>query len=461
MGGGRAAPNEESGKHPLSKPAMTESLLGFAVLLALIFLRVPIAFAMALVGGIGFALLRDPFAAFSMIGQTAFDKGLSYSLSVVPLFILMGNLITLAGVSDDLYRAAYAVLGRFRGGLAMASVTACGGFSAVCGSSLATAATMSKVAMPSMRQFGYADSLATGSIAAGGTLGILIPPSVIMVVYGLLTEADIGKLFIAGILPGLLGILFYALAVAVATWLRPESGPAGERLGLRETLSALKGILEVTILFLVIMGGIYGGLFTPTEAAGIGAAASLVIVLAHRRLTWAGLSRALLESVRTTAMIFAVIIGAEIFTNFVNLAGLPDAIAEFIADLDADTLLVLLAIVVIYLLLGCVLESLSMILLTVPVFYPLMYELEFASALLQDPELAIIWFGIVVLVVTEISLITPPIGLNVFVLRAVVQDVDLKTIFKGVTPFWIADILRLALLMAVPGISLWLVAAMG
>ncbi len=358
---------------------MTESLIGFAVLLALIFLRVPIAFAMALVGGVGFALLRDPQAALAMVGQTAFDKGLSYSLSVVPLFILMGNLITLAGVSNDLFKAANAVLGRFRGGLAMASVAACGGFSAVCGSSLATAATMSKVAMPSMRRFGYADSLATGSIAAGGTLGILIPPSVIMVVYGLLTEADIGKLFIAGIVPGLLGIVFYALAVAVATWFRPELGPAGERLGLGATLAALKGVVEVTLLFLVIMGGIYGGLFTPTEAAGVGAAAALVIVAVHGRLRWRDLSRSLLESVRTTAMIFAVIIGAEIFTNFINLAGLPDAIAEFIADIDAGTLAVLLAIVVIYLLLGCVLESLSMILLTVPIFYPLMYELEFAN----------------------------------------------------------------------------------
>ncbi len=440
---------------------MTESLIGFAVLLALIFLRVPIAFAMALVGGVGFALLRDPSAALAMVGQTAFDKGLSYSLSVVPLFILMGNLITLAGVSNDLFKAANAVLGRFRGGLAMASVAACGGFSAVCGSSLATAATMSKVAMPSMRRFGYADSLATGSIAAGGTLGILIPPSVIMVVYGLLTEADIGKLFIAGVVPGLLGILFYALAVAVATWFRPELGPAGERLGLRATLKALKGVVEVTLLFLVIMGGIYGGLFTPTEAAGVGAAAALVIVAVHGRLRWRDLSRSLLESVRTTAMIFAVIIGAEIFTNFINLAGLPDAIAEFIADIDAGTWAVLLAIIVIYLILGCVLESLSMILLTVPIFYPLMYELEFASELLQDPDLAIIWFGIVVLVVTEISLITPPIGLNVFVLRAVVTDVDLKTIFKGVTPFWIADVLRLALLIAVPALSLGLVVGMG
>ncbi len=438
---------------------MIESLLGFAALLVLIFLRVPIAFAMASVGAVGFALLRDWSATWSMVGTVAFDTGLSYSLSVVPLFILMGNLLTISGVSHGLYAAANRLLGGARGGLAMASVVACGGFSAVCGSSLATAATMSKVAMPSMRRYGYADSLAAGSIAAGGTLGILIPPSVIMIIYGLLTESDIGKLFIAGVIPGLLGVLLYVGAVVVMTRIKPELAPRSE--GVEPfTRQERIGVLAVIGLFLLIMTGIYGGFFTPTEAAGIGAGAALVIALAIGRVTARDLFRACVESARATAMIFAIIIGAEIFSNFVNFAGLPDGLAGWIADLELNPYLVIAGIVLIYIVLGCVLESLSMILLTVPVFYPLMFELEFGSELLSDPEMVLIWFAVIVVVVTEISLISPPVGLNVFVLRNVLRDVSLGTIFRGVIPFWIADILRLVLLIAVPALSLWLVGAM-
>ena len=437
---------------------MVESLIGFGVLLLLILLRMPIAFAMALVGFVGFGLQRGWDAALSMVAQTTFDSGLSYSLSVVPLFILMGNLVTRAGLSQELYEATYALLGRFRGGLAMASVAACGGFSAVCGSSLATAATMSKVAMPSMRRYGYADSLAAGSIAAGGTLGILIPPSVLMVIYGIMTETDIAKLFIAGIVPGILGVGFYAAAVAVVTRLRPELGPRGERFGLGATLRALKGAWGVTLLFAVIMGGIYGGVFTPTEAAGVGAAIAFVFALAKGGLNLPILFQLLLESARTTAMIFMVLIGALIFTNFVNFAGLPDVLAETVAELSLNPYLVVALIIGIYILLGCVLESLSMILLTVPVFYPIMLELDFGAEL--DPESLLIWFAIIVLVVTEISLITPPVGLNVFVLRGVLRDVELGTIFRGVTPFWIADIFRVALLVALPALSLFLPALM-
>jgi len=433
---------------------MVESLLGFAALLLLILLRMPIAFAMALVGFLGFGLLRGWDAAFAMAGQTAFDSGLSYSLSVVPLFILMGNLVTQAGLSRELYEATYALLGRFRGGLAMASVAACGGFSAVCGSSLATAATMSKVAMPSMRRYGYADSLAAGSIAAGGTLGILIPPSVLMVIYGIMTETDIAKLFIAGIVPGILGVGFYAAAIAVVTRLKPALGPRGESFGLGATLRALTGAWGVTLLFAVIMGGIYGGVFTPTEAAGIGAALAFGFALLKGGLGWKALFPLLLESARTTAMIFMVLIGALIFTNFVNFAGLPDTLAGFVLDLALNPYLVIAVIIAIYLVLGCVLESLSMILLTVPVFYPLMLELDFGAGM--DPEAVLIWFAIIVLVVTEISLITPPVGLNVFVLRGVLRDVELGTIFRGVTPFWIADILRVALIIALPALSLFL-----
>jgi len=433
---------------------MTESLIGFAALFVLILLKMPIGFAMGLVGVAGFAILRSPDAALAMAGQTAFDAGFSYTLSVVPLFIFMGNLVARAGFAGELFEACDAVLGRFRGGLAMAAVTACGGFSAVSGSSLATAATMSKVAMPSMRKFGYRDSLATGSIAAGGTLGILIPPSVILVIYGILTETDIGKLFLAGIVPGLLGIALYAAAVVVVTRLDPEAGPRGTRRTLGEMARAVRRVWGIAALFVVIMGGIYGGVFTPTEAAGVGAAMALALALLRRALTLRILLDILVESARTTAMIFVVLIGALIFTNFINYAGLPFALADAVYALQANPYLVLAAIILVYIVLGCVLESLSMILLTVPVFYPLMLDLDFGPAM--DPEAVLIWFAVIVVVVTEISLITPPIGLNVFVLKGVVRDVSLGTIFRGVTPFWLADVVRVALIVAVPALALWL-----
>ncbi|WP_428698614.1 TRAP transporter large permease [Stappia sp.] len=438
---------------------MTESLIGFAVLLVLIFLKMPVAFAMALVGIAGFALMRGLDASLAMTGTLVFDAGLAYSLSVVPLFIFMGNVLARSGVSHGLYAVANHATARMRGGLAMASVIACGGFSAVCGSSLATAATMSKVAMPSMRRYGYADSLAAGSIAAGGTLGILIPPSVILIIYGLLTESDIGKLFIAGIVPGLVGLVFYLLAVQVAVWRNPDLAPPATELEPLTRRDGL-GVAALALLFAIIMVGIYGGFFTPTEAAGIGAGTAIPISALFGRLKLSALLEAIGESARATAMIFALIIGADIFTNFVNFAGLPDALSDAVTGLDLSPWLVILAIVAVYILLGCVLESLSMILLTVPVFYPLVSNLDFGSGMLADPELVLIWFAIVVVVVTEISLITPPVGLNVFVLRSVLEDVSLTTIFKGVTPFWIADIFRLGLLIAVPWISLWLVTAM-
>ncbi len=438
---------------------MFESLIGFAVLLVLIFIRVPIAFAMALVGAVGFALMRDWNATWSMVGTITFEKGLSYTLSVIPLFILMGNLLTISGVSHALYAGANRLLGGARGGLAMASIVACGGFSAVCGSSLATAATMSKVAMPSMRRYGYADSLATGSIAAGGTLGILIPPSVILIIYGLLTESDIGKLFIAGIIPGLLGVVFYILAIVIMVRINPSLAPKSQN---KQSFSRRErtGVLAVVALFGVIMIGIYGGFFTPTEAAGIGAATAFLIALFMGGVGVKELFGACRESAKTTAMIFAIIIGAEIFSNFVNFAGLPDGLASWVTSLDVNAYLVIAGIVVIYLVLGCVLESLSMILLTVPVFYPVVADLDFGTGVLSDPDAVVIWFAIVVVVVTEISLISPPVGLNVFVLRNALPDVSLATMFKGVTPFWIADIFRLALLIAVPTLSLWLTGLM-
>lgn len=435
---------------------MTLSLIAFAILLVMVFSRVPIAFAMAIVGGVGFALMRGWGPAGAMVGNAVFETGLNYSLSVVPLFIFMGNVLAGSGIAQGLFAAADRVFGRMRGGLAMATILSCGGFSAVCGSSLATAATMSKVTMPSMRRFGYSDSLATGAIAAGGTLGILIPPSVVLIIFGLLTEADIGKLFLAGIIPGILGIIGYLLAVMVAVRLKPELAPkVGEPhpLTRRDAIS----VFAVLGLFVFIMAGIYGGFFTPIEAAGMGAAAALLIALLTGGMTRGALWTAFLDSATASAMIFAIIIGAEIFGNFITFAGLPDTLSDMIANMGLSPWLVMLLIVAIYMVLGCFLESLSMILLTVPVFYPLVADLDFGLGVLQDPDMVLIWFAIIVVVVTEISLITPPIGMNVFVLRSVLPDVSLKTIFRGVFVFWVADIIRLALIIGFPVLSLYLV----
>lgn len=434
---------------------MTIALIGFAILLLLIILvRVPIAFAMGLVGFFGFAVLQgltfDNFmdfrwtGALSMAANRVIDTSQDYGLSVIPLFILMGNLVTSSGLSQELYRASNAFLGHRRGGLSMATVVACGGFSAICGSSLATSATMAKVAMPPMRKFGYSDSLATASIAAGGTLGILIPPSVILVIYGLLTETSIRELFAAGFIPGFLGILMYLGAVRFVVWRNPAAGPRGERMSWPQRWQALRGVWGVLILFVVVMGGIYAGIFTPTEAAGIGAGGALVIALARRSLTPGSFFLAITDTGRTSAMLFAVLIGALIFSDFINRAGLPEDLLTFVSSLEISAIGVILVILGIYIILGMVFESLSMVLLTVPIFYPLVQSLGFDM----------VWFGIVVVVVTEISLITPPVGMNVFVLSAVLRDVNPATIFKGVTPFWCADIIRLALITFIAPISL-------
>lgn len=436
---------------------MTIILIGFAVLLLLILVvRVPIAFAMGLVGFFGFAALNglswDNWSSFrwnvplSMAANRVIDTAQDYSLSVIPLFILMGNLVTRSGLSKELYDASNAFLGHKKGGLAMATVVACGGFSAVCGSSLATAATMSKVAMPPMRKYGYADSLATASIAAGGTLGILIPPSVILVIYGLLTETSIRELFAAGFIPGVLGVLMYLLAVRFVVWRNPAAGPAGERLSWSERLHTLKGVRDVLVLFVLVMGGIYLGVFTPTEAAGVGAGGAFLITVLRRKVNLRTLFETLADTVRTSSTLFAVVIGALIFSDFVNRAGLPGMLLDFVSQMDVSPMVVIFAILGIYIVLGLVFESLSMLLLTVPVFYPLVASLGFD----------LVWFGIVVVVVTEISLITPPVGMNVFVLSAVLKDVKTGTIFRGVTPFWVVDILRLLLIVFFVQISLFL-----
>lgn len=437
---------------------MAISLLGFAAVLILAFLRLPIAFAMGTVGAVGFAALNNWNwkASLSPAAGTVLDTLQTESLSVIPLFILMGMLVSRAGLASDLYRASNAFLGHRKGGLSMATIVACGGFSAICGSSLATAATMSKVAMPEMRKFGYTDQLATASIAAGGTLGILIPPSVILIIYGIMTEQSIDKLFLAGLLPGMLGILLYLAAVRWIVWRNPDAGPAGHRVPWGERLVALWSVWAIVLLFIAILGGIYLGIYTVTEAAGIGAGGALLITMLRGQLTLRSLAQALAETVKTTAMLFAVLIGAQIFQRFIVRAGMPDDLLAFVTGFDVAPLTVIFLILLVYILLGCVFESLSMLLLTVPVFAPLVADLglfpDYAGA--QAEEVALIWFGIIVVVVTEISLITPPVGLNVFVLKSVLGDVSTATIFKGVTPFWIADLFRLLLLVLVPTLVL-------
>ena len=433
---------------------MITSIIGFIVVLALVLLRMPIAIAMGLVGIIGYAQETTLRASISMAGRLIIDTAQDYGLSVVPLFILMGLFVNKGGLSRELYRVSYVFLGHFKGGLAMATIMACGGFAAICGSSLATAATMSKVALPEMRKYGYSDELSTASIAAGGTLGILIPPSVILVIYGLLTETSIGKLFIAGVIPGLIGIFFYLLAVRFIVMRNSKAGPAGEVSSWKERFDAFKNVWAVTALFFLVIGGLYGLFnfwplnltFSPTEAAGMGAAGAFLIALSRRQLTFNDIKAVLKETSHTTAILFSVMIGASMFSNFVNLAGLPEGLLALVNQTGLSPMTVMLFIILIYILLGCVFESLSMLLLTVPIFFPLVTSLGF------NP----VWFGIVVVVVTEISLITPPVGLNVFVLKGVVVDVSTGTIFKGVTPFWVVDIFRLALIVFVPWLVLFL-----
>jgi C4-dicarboxylate transporter, DctM subunit len=427
---------------------MIEGLAGLALMLLLCVLRVPISFAMAAVGLVGYAYMRDWnwTLAFAMTQTKLYETGRNYTLSVVPLFILMGNFVTRAGMSQELFRAAYVFIGHLRGGLAMATVWASAGFGGICGSSIATAATFAKVAYPSMKRFGYSDQLAAGVVAGGGTLGIMIPPSTIMVIYGIFTETNIGKLFAAGVVPGLLGAVLLCGAVRYMTWRDPRSGPPGERSSWRARLLALKDVWAVAALFAFVMGGIYGGLFTATEGAAMGAGGAMVFALGRRALTWRTLYAALLESARTTAMLFMILIGALIFAEFVNITTMPGDLKAFVTRFDLSPTLVVAAICAIYVVLGTAMEELSMILLTIPVFFPVIVHLGF------DP----IWFGIIIVCVVEIGLISPPVGMNMFVLRTLLPAVSTTTVFQGVLPFMWADVVRLAILVAFPPLSLWL-----
>ncbi|MBB4302060.1 tripartite ATP-independent transporter DctM subunit [Rhodobium orientis] len=420
--------------------------IGSLVLFALMLLGVPISFALALVGTVGVVSIIGLEPALTLLGQTFFDNSRTYSLSILPLFLMMGNFVVQSGIAENLYNAANAWLRHRRGGLAMATVIACGGFSSVCGSSLATAATMSKISLPSMRRYGYPDGLSTASIAAGGTLGILIPPSVILVFYGIMTQQDIGKLFLAGLVPGLIGIAGYIVAVMISVRIRGVTLPTEPKLPLIDRIRALKGTAGALLLFAFVMGGIYFGVFTPTESAGMGAAGAMVLSFLQGRFRLIDTFRTLYETAKTTAMMFFILFGALTFTNYVNLSGMTRDLQDALTIFGSDPYAIILVILMIYVVLGCLLEGLSMITLTVPIFYPVVEAAGFD----------LIWFGIFVVIVTEVSYITPPVGMNAFVLKSVTRDVSLRTIFSGLLPFVAVDFVRIGLILAFPVLVLLL-----
>ena len=425
---------------------MTEALLGFGAVFALALLRIPLAFAMGLVGFVGLGLVRGWDPTMANAAQVVYDTGFAYTLSVVPLFILMGNFVARAGLAQELFRAAYAFIGHFRGGLAHATVLACAGFGSICGSSIATAATMAKVAYPPMKKLGYADYLSTGVIAAGGTLGIMIPPSTIFVIYGIVTETNIGKLFAAGVLPGLLCVALLMAGVAWITWRDPTAGPAGERTPWRGRWKALRDIWGVAVLVVLVLGGIYGGVFTATEGAGIGATGAFCFALARRTLTLQVLLQVLVESARTTAMLFAILIAAMLFSGFINFTTMPADLKVWILSQGLSPLMVVAAMMLIYVLLGTIMEELSMVLLTIPVFFPIVIGLGF------DP----VWFGVLIVLVVQIGLISPPVGMNLFVLNALLKGVPLGQIFRGVWLFVLALVVALGVVLEFQPLSLWL-----
>jgi C4-dicarboxylate transporter DctM subunit len=425
---------------------MTIALLGFLALFALAFVGLPLGLTMAAVGTLGFAAFRGLEPALAMASQQVVDTGIGYGLSVIPLFVLMGSFIFKAGLADELFSTAQRWLGGLRGGLAHASLGACAGFGAVCGSSLATAATMTRVAVPEMRRHGYDPAFAGATIAAGGTLGILIPPSVPMVIYGILTETDIGKLFAAGVLPGIVMMPMYMAAVWVTALVNPAKTGTIARSRWAERFASLTGVLPVLGLFFFVFGGLYAGVFTPTESAGIGASGGLLFIVLRRRATWPTIREALRESVELTAVLLPVTIGAAIFTNFLTIAGLTQDAATWVRSLDVSPIGVVLVMCLIYIALGCVFDGLAMIFLTIPIFFPII------TALGLDP----IWFGIIVVIVVELGLITPPMGMNVFVVKGFIPDVSSWRMFANIAGFVVAALACLGVVIAWPAVALWL-----
>jgi tripartite ATP-independent transporter DctM subunit len=422
------------------------AIIGFVALFAMMLLRVPIGMAMGLVGVTGFGYIVGGVPALKMVGQTSMRTVTDYTFGVIPMFLLMGAFVSNSGMSRELFRAANGFLGHLRGGLGIATIAACGGFAAISGSSVATAATFSTVAYPEMRRYGYPQSFATGVIAAGGTLGAMLPPSTVLAVYGIITEQDIGKLFIAGVLPGILAAAMYIGTVTIIGFVRPDFLPRAPRFSWKERLEGLRNIWATLLLFVFVIGGLYGGLFTPTEAGGMGAGGAFLIGVLRGRLDRTEIRRSLLQATRTAAAVFTVLIGALLFGYFLTVTQTPQKVTEFLTGLGVGRYGVLALIMLMYLVLGCLMDSLAMVILTVPIIFPVITHLGF------NP----IWFGIIIVMTVELGLIHPPVGMIVFVIKSVVQDVKFTTIFKGVLPFIITDLIRLVILIAFPMIALWL-----
>jgi C4-dicarboxylate transporter, DctM subunit len=422
------------------------AVLGFVTLFALMLLRVPVGMAMGLVGITGYSYIVGLGPALKLVGQTSMRTVTDYTFGVIPMFMLMGALVSVSGVSRELFKAANSTIGHLRGGLGVATVLACGGFAAICGSSVATAATFSSVAYPEMRRFGYPQSFSTGVIAAGGTLGAMLPPSTVLAVYAILTQQDIGKLFMAGIIPGLLAMAMYVITIMIIVRVRPDWLPAGEMKPWSERRKDLKAVWAPLVLFVFVIGGLYGGFFTPTEAGGVGASGAFLLGIIRRKLNRHNIREALLSATRTAAAVFTVLIGALLFGYFLTITQSPQKLTEFLTGLGVGRYGVLALIMVMYLVLGCLMDAMAMIILTVPIIFPVVTQLGF------DP----VWFGIIIVMTVELGLIHPPVGMNVFVIKSVVQDVSFTTIFKGVLPFVATDILRLVILVTFPIIALWL-----
>jgi tripartite ATP-independent transporter DctM subunit len=398
------------------------------------------------VGITGYSVVSGLGPALKLVGQTSLRTVTDYTFGVIPMFMLMGAFVSVSGISRELFKAANAMIGHLRGGLGVATVLACGGFAAISGSSVATAATFSGVAYPEMRRFGYPESFSTGVIAAGGTLGAMLPPSTVLAVYAILTQQDIGKLFMAGIIPGLLAMLLYVTTVFIIVRVRPDWLPRGEATTWATRLAELKNVWSALLLFIFVIGGLYGGFFTPTEAGGVGASGAFLLGLARRKLDRAKIKEALLAATRTAAAVFTVLIGALMFGYFLTITQTPQKITEYLTHLGVGPYGVLILILLMYLVLGCLMDAMAMIILTVPIIFPVVQQLGF------DP----IWFGIIIVMTVELGLITPPVGMNVFVIKSVVPDVSFSTIFRGVSPFVFTDILRLAILILFPILALWL-----
>ena len=434
------------------------ALWSFPVLLLLVFLRAPIALAMIAVGVAGTHLVTGtPMMMLNQLKTLTYGTFSNYSFSIIPLFLLMGQFAALSGMSTSLFRAAESFLGHRKGGVAMSAVGACAGFGAICGSSLATAATMGQVALPELRRCGYPDSLSTGALAAGGTLGILIPPSVILVIYAILAEQNIAKLFVAALVPGILAAIGYMIAIAAWMRLRPNAASVSARAPWRERLRALGSTWPVIAVFTAVVGGIYTGIFTPTEAAAVGVAGTGLAALASGEMNWPRLRGAVLSMAGSTAMIFLIILGAGIYNNFLSLTQLPQTTAAWVGDQGFSPWLVLTVVLLMYLLFGCLMDSLSMVLLTVPIIFPVMAELDFG----MDYDDFGLWFGILVLIVVEVGLITPPVGLNLFVINSMAGGTPISETYRGALPFVITDVIRVVLLAGFPAITLWLVHAAG